>query len=468
MKDNATKDRSLKAASIACKKASPASGTPAMIHLDDTHHPARTSWVESANHPDTDFPIQNLPIGIFSTVGGYPRAGMAIGDFIFDIGVAHAMGWLTGDAARAAEAAKEGSLNKLFALGRAPLKELRWQVSTLLDYRGAGREQVQAAREGLLHVRDECTMHLPVHVGNYTDFYAGIYHACAACALLTPEDPLPTNYQWVPIGYHGRASSVRASGGMVRRPHGQLPPSTAGGKPAFGPSQRLDFDLEMGFYVGAGNAVGEPIAIGDAHRHIVGYCLLNDWSARDVQRWEMLPFGPFLSKSFGVMVSPWVVLADALLPFRVPAMRRDVVDPAPLEYLVDKLDQRHGGINIALSVGLQTAKMRRENEAAVEILQSNARHLYWTPGQMLAHHTVGGCNLEPGDLIGTGTISGPTPDQLSSMQELTFSGEKPVSLPNGEQRGFLENGDEVVFTGKCHRKGFVSIGFGEVRGRIEA
>jgi fumarylacetoacetase len=439
-----------------------------MIYLDETHDPKRRSWVESANHPDTDFPIQNLPIGIFSADGEHPRSGIAIGDSIFDIGVAYARGWLTGDAEKAAEAAKGGSLNELFALGRRPLKELRSQVSTLLDRRGALREHAQAAREGLLHERAKCTMHLPVHVGNYTDFYAGIYHARAAGALLTPENPLPANYKWVPIGYHGRASSVRASGGVVRRPSGQLPPSTPGGKPEFGPSKRLDFELEMGFYVGAGNALGEPIAIEDANRHIIGYCLLNDWSARDVQRWEMFPLGPFLSKNFGTMVSPWVVLAEALLPFRVPAMPRDDSAPAPLDYLLDSADQRHGGIDIALSVGLQTATMRRENQSTAEILQSNARHLYWTPAQMVTHHTVGGCNLESGDLLGTGTISGPTPDQLSSMLELTFGGTRPVSLPNGERRGFLENGDEVVFTGKCHRKGFVSIGFGEVRGRIES
>jgi fumarylacetoacetase len=438
-----------------------------MIHLDETHDPKRRSWIESANLPNTDFPIQNLPIGIFSTDGGQPRAGMAIGDFIFDIGVVHAKGWLTDDAAKAADAAKGGSLNQLFALGRGPLKELRWQVSALLDRSSALLEHEQPARDELLHEQGKCTMHLPVRVGNYTDFYAGIYHARAAGALLTPENPLPANYKWVPIGYHGRASSVRASGGIVRRPNGQQPPSTSGIKPEFGPSKRLDFELEMGFYVGASNALGEPIAIADADQHIVGYCLLNDWSARDIQRWEMFPLGPFLSKNFGTMVSPWVVLAEALLPFRVPAMSRDDGDPEPLDYLFHSTDQRHGGIDVALSVGLQTAKMRREDEPVVQILQSNARHLYWTPGQMLTHHTVGGCNLEAGDLLGTGTISGPTSDQLSSMLELTFGSTKPVSLPNGEQRGFLENGDEVVFTGKCHRKGFVSIGFGEVRGRIE-
>jgi len=439
-----------------------------MIRLDETHDPKRRSWVESANYPDTDFPIQNLPIGIFSVGSDAPRCGMAIGDAIFDIGVAYARGWLSGAAAKAAEASMGGTLNNLFALGSRPLKELRKQVASLLDRGGALGEHVEAAREGLLHDRIQCTMHLPVRVGNYTDFYAGIHHARAAGALLTPEDPLPANYKWVPIGYHGRASSVRVSDGTVRRPHGQRPPATPGGKPEVGPSRRLDFELEMGFYIGEGNALGEPVSIADAHKHIIGYCLLNDWSARDVQRWEMFPLGPFLSKNFGTMVSPWVVTAEALIPFRVPAMSRDEGDPAPLDYLHDVTDQRHGGVDVALSVRLETARMRDQRMTAVEILRSNARHLYWTPGQMLAHHTVGGCNLEPGDLLGTGTISGPTPDQLSSMLELTFGGTKPVSLPNGEQRGFLEDGDEVVFTGKCHREGFVSIGFGEVRGRIES
>jgi len=392
---------------------------------------------------------------------------MAIGDAIFDIGVALAKGWLTEEAVIAAEAGWGASLNAVFSLGRAPLRALRRQVAVLLDADSPMCQTVQAARTEILHEQSRCTMHLPVHVGNYTDFYAGIFHARAAGALLTPENPLPDNYKWVPIGYHGRASSVRVSGGTVRRPSGQQPPS-AGGKPRVAPTQRLDFELEMGFYVGAGNALGEPVLIKDAGEHIAGFCLLNDWSARDVQRWEMFPLGPFLSKNFGTMVSPWVVTADALAPFRVPAMIRDVGDPAPLDYLLDHHDQHGGGIDIALCVHLQTERMRQQGVPEVEILKSNARHLYWTPAQMLAHHTSGGCNLEPGDLLGTGTISGPMPDQLSSMLELTVGGTRPVMLPDGEQRGFLEDGDEVVFTGRCHREGFVSISFGEVRGRIGA
>jgi fumarylacetoacetase len=439
-----------------------------MIDLDETHDPERRSWVKSANDAATDFPIQNLPLGIFSIQAQQPRLGMAIGDAVFDVTGAGTRGWLTGDAARAAQAGGAAHLNALFALGNGPLRELRRQVSALLDRKQAAREVLDQADKGLLHDRARCSMHLPARIGNYTDFYAGIYHARAAGALLTPENPLPENYKWVPIGYHGRASSVLVSPGSVRRPHGQLPPTASGQSPGFGPSQRLDFELEMGFFVGAGNLVGQPVPIEQAREHIVGYCLLNDWSARDIQRWEMFPLGPFLSKNFGTMISPWVVTADALRPFRVQAMRRDTGDPQPLGYLVDDADQRHGGLDVELSVGLRSQQMRQQGIAEVEILQSNARHLYWTPAQMVAHHTSGGCNMESGDLLGTGTISGPQPDQLSSLLELTFGGTRPVLLPGGEQRAFLEDGDEVVFRGKCRREGFVSIGFGEARGLINA
>lgn len=436
-----------------------------MTHLDETHDPKRRSWIPSANFSDTDFPIQNLPVGMFTNGFSEPRLGMAIGDSIFDVGVAQANGWLRGDAARAADAA-QGTLNALFSLGHAPLRELRRQVAMLLDRDSSDSRSIAAAHADVLHDRDACTMHLPVRVGNYTDFYAGIYHARAAGALFVPDNPLPANYKWVPIGYHGRASSVHVGGGTIRRPHGQLPPVVADGQPDFGPSQRLDFELEMGFYVGPGNALGEPVPIAQANEHIIGFCLLNDWSARDVQRWEMFPLGPFLSKNFGTMVSPWVVTADALLPFRVPAMARDIDDPVPMNYLFDAKDQEGGGVDVALSAWLQSARMRERGIGAKKILHSNSRHLYWTPAQMLTHHSSGGCNLESGDLLGTGTISGPTPDQLSSMLELTFGGTRPVSLPGDEQRAFLEDGDEVAFTGKCHRDGFVSIGFGEVRGRV--
>jgi fumarylacetoacetase len=305
-------------------------------------------------------------------------------------------------------------------------------------------------------------------VANYTDFYAGIYHARAAGALLTPENPLPQNYKWVPIAYHGRASSVQVGRGAVRRPFGQRPPSAAGQDPSFGPCERLDFELEMGFYLGGGNRLGKPIPIAEASQEIIGFSLLNDWSARDIQRWEMFPLGPFLSKSFATSVSPWVVTADALAPFRVPVLPRPEGDPRPLPYLFDETDQAEGGIDVRLQVQLSTAQMRGAREPAVEILTSNAKYLYWTPAQMVAHHTINGCNLRPGDLIGTGTISGPTRAELSSMLELTTAGQQPVVLPYREQRGFLLDDDEVTFRGRCRRQGFVDIGFGACVGRIAA
>jgi fumarylacetoacetase len=435
-------------------------------HLDETHDPARRSFVETANRPDTDFPIQNLPIGVFSTgADPVPRIGVAIGDQIFDLKKA------SGASARFTQpvrhALQETSLNSLFALGRRSLRELRGIVADMLDQGGSGN-QVRHHASDLLTSAQACTLHLPTKVANYTDFYAGIYHARAAGALLTPENPLPPNYKWVPIAYHGRASSVQIGQGGVRRPLGQRPPAAAGQPPSFGPSERLDFELEMGFYLASGNRLGRPIPIAEASEEIAGFTLLNDWSARDLQRWEMYPLGPFLSKSFGTSVAPWVVTADALAPFRVAALARPADDPRPLGYLFDAEDQENGGLNVHLEVFLSTAEMRAAHAPADRILTSNAKYLYWTPAQMVAHHTINGCNLQAGDLIGTGTISGPSPAELSSMLEFTSAGSKPVVLSNGEQRGFLLDGDEVTFRGRCNRDGYVSIGFGSCTGRIEA
>ena len=426
--------------------------------VDETHDPARRSWVASANSPATDFPIQNLPLGIFSPGNERKRFGIAIGNSILDVEVAHRAGLLAGDAAVAGEAGKSGSLNDLFTLGRGVVTELRRQVGNFLDaetQQGAAAQK-QAGR--LLHLQADCMMHLPVDIGNYTDFFAGIHHARAAGALLMPENPLPANYKWVPIAYHGRASSVRVSGGDIRRPHGQRPRGN-GAAPSFGPCERLDLELEMGFYIGPGNELGTPIPIGEAGQHIIGMCLLNDWSARDIQRWEMQPLGPFLSKSFSTTVSPWVVTMDALKPFRLTAFVRPEGDPTPLEYLMDDKDQTAGGLDISLAVLLRTARMCQAGEPAIEIISSNSKYLYWTLAQMVAHHSSGGCNLLPGDLIGTGTISGPTRAELSSLLELTMGGREPMTLPNGEQRGFLADGDEVTLTAKCHREGFAPIGF---------
>ena len=435
-------------------------------HLDETHDPARRSFVDAANQSDTDFPIQNLPLGVFSTKGDpVPRIGVAIGDDIFDLKKAsRATERLTQPVRNALQ---ETALNSLFALGRSTLRELRGIVADMLD-QGASGNQVRRHAWDLLASADGCTLHLPTKVANYTDFYAGIYHARAAGALLTPENPLPPNYKWVPIAYHGRASSVQVGQGAVRRPLGQRPPDAPGKPPTFGACERLDFELEMGFYLASGNNLGKPIPIAEASEEIVGFTLLNDWSARDLQRWEMFPLGPFLSKSFGTSVAPWVVTSDALVPFRVAALQRPEGDPRPLDYLFDAEDQERGGLDVHLEVLLSTAQMRAANTPADRILTSNAKYLYWTPAQMVAHHTINGCNLQPGDLIGTGTISGPTPAELSSMLEFTSAGAKPVVLPNGEHRGFLLDGDEITFRGRCSRDGYVSIGFGSCTGRIAA
>jgi fumarylacetoacetase len=437
---------------------------PVIDGLDKTHDPARRSFVESANDSETDFPIQNLPLGVFSTDDDpIPRIGVAIGDQILDLKRAAGSDLLPALIPRGALA--QDTLNALCRQGRAVLRELRMAIADALDQKASGNA-VRAQASHLLVEMSACTMHRPTRVGNYTDFYAGIHHARAAGALLTPENPLPQNYKWVPIAYHGRASSVRVGQGIVGRPLGQHPPTRAGSAPHFGPSEKLDFELEMGFYIAGGNPSGHPVPIGEAGEQIVGFSLLNDWSARDIQRWEMFPLGPFLSKSFATSVSPWVVTSGALAPFRVAAMTRPEGDPRPLDYLLNEVDQARGGIDIALEVYLSTEKMRHAGESPIRLMTSNARHLYWTPAQMVAHHTINGCNLEPGDLIGTGTISGPRPEELSSMLEFTEAGARPVTLPNGEPRGFLLDGDEITFKGRCRRAGFASIGFGSCTGRI--
>ncbi len=354
----------------------------------------------------------------------------------------------------------------MLALGTGPLRALRREVSALLDAAGPERKKLQAV-DGVLHAAADCVMHLPAAIRDYTDFYAGIHHARAAGALMLPnaEDPLPPNYKWLPIAYHGRASSVRASGGDVRRPLGQFRPRPDS-DPVFGPCERLDIELELGFFIGAGNLLGDGVPVGGAASRIAGFCLLNDWSARDIQRWEMAPLGPFNGKNFSTTISPWIVTTDALAPFRAPAMTRPTGDPKPLSYLLDAKDQAEGGVDIGLEVWFSSAQMRERKLPEQLVIHSNARYLYWTPAQMVAHHTAGGCNLSPGDLIGTGTISGPTREELSSLLELTRAGADPFKLPTGETRGFLDDGDEVTFRARCMRDGYVSIGFGECRGRI--
>jgi fumarylacetoacetase len=433
------------------------------ITINNTHDPKRRSWVDSANAADTDFPIQNLPFGVFSTADGPdPRIGVAIGDQILDLRAAVEAGLL--DTGIPKEVFRSATLDALLGCGVDAMSDLRARLSALLD------AQVDVAQrrelEHLLASQSVCRMHRPTFVRSYTDFYAGIYHALTAGAMMAPDRPLPPNYKWVPIGYNGRASSVQVSGAPVRRPRGQRPPEAQGAPPSFGPSLRLDIELEMGIFVGADNILGEPVTISRAADHIAGFCLLNDWSARDIQVWEMVPLGPFLSKSFATSISPWVLTAEAMAPFRTSAMVRPAGDPAPLPYLLDESDQHIGGLDVGLEVQLRTRSMRDAGQPAVTIITSNARHLYWTPAQMLAHHTVNGCNLQVGDLFGTGTISGPTDAELSSMLELTFAGTRPVKLPNGEYRGFLEDGDEITLRGHCAKEGFVSIGFGTCTGEI--
>ena len=429
--------------------------------LDATHDAGRRSWVDSASDPSTDFPLQNLPLGAARNASGETTVVAAIGDAVLDLDRVAAAGLLPDLEPELVRGADR--LNTLLARPPRELTALRHALVELLE-RGADAEATIRQSPDMLRPAPTTELLTPTRIGSFTDFYAGIYHAQAAALTLGRPVGLNPNYRWVPVAYQSRASTVRASGAPIRRPSGQLP--GADGDPVFGPCAMLDFELEIGFYVGPATTPGQPVAIAEAARHIAGFCLLNDWSARDIQRWEMTPLGPFLAKNFGTTVSPWMVTADALVPFRAPAMSRGDDEPAPLPYLHDDTDQAAGGLAIELSVWLRTAGMRDRGEDRVRVVRTNGRHLYWTPAQMLAHHTSSGCDLQTGDLIGSGTISGPEPDQLASLLERTDDGRRPLSLPGGEVRGYLEDGDEVTFTGRCMRDGYVSIGFGECRGTI--
>ena len=419
--------------------------------IDATHDTKLESWVASAGG-HSDFPIQNLPFGLFSPAGEAPRPGVAIGDHIIEL-----------QALVAAGLAQDAPNNLETILGTPAIRQtLRQQLSRLLTDPG-----YQAAAEPYLHLARDCTVHLPVRVGDYTDFYVGIHHATRVGALFRPDNPLLPNYKHVPIGYHGRASSVRVSGEPVVRPRGQTKAPEADA-PGFGPSKRLDFELELGVWVGPGNTLGDPIAIADAPQHIGGFCLLNDWSARDFQAWEYQPLGPFLAKNFHTTVSAWIVTPEALAPFRSAQATRPDGDPKPLPYLWDDDDQRHGGFSIALQVSLRTTKMREKNLPAAVISRSHTRHMYWTVAQILTHHASNGCNLQPGDLLGTGTLSGPEAASSGSLLELSDGGKSPIALPSDEIRTFLEDGDEITLSAHAMADGFVSIGFGACRGMILA
>ena len=422
--------------------------------IDHTHAADLQSWVTSANG-HAAFPIQNLPLGIFSPPDGGPRAGVAIGDYILDI--REIIDILPIDLQAALNQTR---LNSFFALPTVLRCELRKAVSASLSDLA-----FQAAVEPALHPMNACELHLPATIGDYTDFYVGIHHATHVGQLFRPDNPLLPNYKYVPIGYHGRASSIRPSGVPVVRPVGQTK-GPQDSEPRFGPTRRLDYELELGLWIGEGNALGEPIPIGQAADHIAGFCLLNDWSARDFQAWEYVPLGPFLAKNFHSTISPWVITPEALAPFRTAQPARDAADPKPLPYLWDEQDQTGGALALDLSVTLSTARMRDQGLPDFTLSHGPSSNMYWTPAQIVAHHASNGCNLQPGDLLGTGTISGPDRNAYGSLLEISRGGAEPITLPSGEQRTFLEDGDEVILTATAQRDGFASIGFGECRARI--
>ncbi len=433
--------------------------------IDATHDPQIVSWVESANDPTTDFPPQNLPLGVFRrSDGSEPRAGVAIGHMILDIGEARRIGLLDGDAADAA-AACGSTLNNLMALGTTHWLALRRQVSELLRSDTSLGKRAAAKAGDLLLPQSAVEMRLPARIGDYSDFYASITHATNVGSMFRPDSPLLPNYKWVPIGYHGRASSIVVSGTPVRRPSGQSKAEQAA-RPSFGASARLDYELEVGLFVGSGNALGSAVPIADAGAQVFGVCLLNDWSARDIQAWEYQPLGPFLAKSFATSISPWIVTAAALSPFRVPARERAPEDPQPLAYLDDPRDREQGAFDIALEVYLQSRAMRDGGHVPLRLSRSTLASMYWTPAQLIAHHTSTGCNLVPGDVLGSGTVSGDTKESRGCLLELTWRGTEPISLPSGEMRRFLEDGDVVTLRGFCERAGWRRIGFGECTGEI--
>ena len=424
---------------------------------DETNDPSLRSWVQGAE-PGSDFPVQNLPLGIFSIDGDQRRAGVAIGDFILDLAAIADAGLID---AGWREDLCQPVLNAWLARGPEDHLGLRKRLSELLT-----QESFRDAIEVNLLGQSEATMHLPCVIGDYTDFYVGIHHATNVGKQFRPDNPLLPNYKYVPIGYHGRASSVRPSGEPVIRPNGQRKPPDVDA-PAFGPSRRLDYELELGIWIGRGNELGSPIPIAEAGDHIAGYCLLNDWSARDIQAWEYQPLGPFLAKNFLTSVSPWVITPQALAPFRRPVPPRPAGDPEPLPYLDDSQDRRTGALGVRLEVTLSTERMREAGVAPHVLSRGSAdAAMYWSAAQIVAHHSSNGCNLQPGDLIGTGTLSTESDGGRGSLLEISEGGKQPVLLPTGETRSFIEDGDEVSLRAWCEGEGAVRIGLGECIGRV--
>jgi len=418
--------------------------------------------VESANDPATDFSLQNLPFGVFRHENGPRRCGIAIGDDIFSPSL-H-LDLFSGAARVAAEACARPDLNALMALGPDAWSALRRQVFGMLAAGDPRRARIEPA----LLPRATVDMLLPARIDNFTDFFSSMYHAQNAGALFRSERPLFPNYKYVPVAYHGRASSVRVSGSPVKRPSGQIVERGGQAVPVYKPSAQLDFEAELGMLIGTPTQLGEPVPIGEACRHIFGMCIVNDWSARDIQAWESQPLGPFLGKSFATTISPWVVTMEALEPFRIPVFERAADDPAPLPHLWDEEDQALGGLSIAIDTRILTPRMAADGAAAVRISAGTLADTYWSLAQMIAHHTSNGCNLESGDLIATGTVSGPDPESWGSLLEKTAGGRNAIDLGNGEGRTYLRDGDEIILSARCEKSGYRRIGFGECRGVVVA
>jgi fumarylacetoacetase len=433
--------------------------------INRTHDPALRSWVQSANDSGCDFPIQNLPFGVFERVdhAGARSVGVAIGDSILDVGACVREGLIA--PGPAADACEEATVNRLMGRDPAALSQFRAELSDVLSETGAQVGRARDASKRILVPMVDAMMDLPADIGDYTDFYASVHHATNVGSMFRPDNPLLPNYKWVPIGYHGRASSIVPSGAEIRRPSGQTKAADAD-KPAFGPSRMLDYESELGFLVGRGNAIGNAIEIGSAWDHIFGFCLVNDWSARDIQSWEYQPLGPFLAKNFATTISPWIVTAEAVEPYRIAPAPRDSGDPKPLPYLTNADDARRGALNAFLEVYLLTETMRAARIEPMLLSRAPFSSMYWTVGQMLAHHASNGCNLRPGDLLASGTVSGADAQSRGCMLEITSRGANPLGLPSGETRKFLEDGDEVIMKGYLKAGDRPRIGFGECRGRV--
>ncbi|MDH5433376.1 MAG: fumarylacetoacetase [Gammaproteobacteria bacterium] len=433
-----------------------------MSQINETHDPQLISWVESANQENNDFPIQNLPFAVFKRKDSNEsfRAGVAIGDYIVDFAALVSHQVFSGDVARAIELANQENLNDFMSHGKDVWSQVRLALSRALRQGSDLSEKMKTC----LVPQSEAVFKLPCVIGDYTDFYASIHHATSVGKLFRPDDPLLPNYKWVPIGYHGRSSSIDVSGQQFKRPKGQIKAPDAAA-PVFSACKRMDYEMEVGIYIGSGNDLGESISLDNAEDHVFGMCLLNDWSARDIQAWEYQPLGPFLAKNFASTVSPWIITTEALAPFKT-SWHRDEADPQPLAYLESETNRQSGAFDIQLEVLLETETMREKGDSANHLSVTSFKHSYWTVAQMVTHHTVNGCNFRSGDMIGSGTQSGPSHEEAGSLLELSFGGKESIALKNGETRTFLEDGDTVIMRGWCEKEGFKRIGFGEATATI--